>query len=117
LIVVDVSPSLGAINRSALVGSDYYVTPMSADLFSLYALDNISVWFDRWLREYDSGRAASEEELRATGYGDLLPDPLPIRHGFLGYTVQQYVSRASGGEIRRVQAYDSHRNDPLVQSA
>lgn len=111
LIVVDVSPSLGAINRSALVGSDYYVTPMSADLFSLYALDNISVWFDRWLREYDTGRAACEEELRATGYGDLLPDPLPIRHGFLGYTVQQYVSRASGGEIRRVQAYDSHRNE------
>jgi cellulose biosynthesis protein BcsQ len=108
-IVVDVSPSLGAINRSALIGSDSFVTPMAADLFSLYALDNITTWFNRWLGEYDAGRTNARANLEATGYADLLPDPLPIRHGFIGYTVQQYVSRASGGKIRQIEAYDQHR--------
>ena len=109
VIVLDVSPSLGAINRSALVGSDSFVTPMAPDLFSLYALDNITVWFQHWLKEYETGRENAEEALRKIGLDDLLPDPLPIRHGFVGYTVQQYVSRASGGEIREIEAYDKHR--------
>ena len=110
VIVVDVSPSLGAINRSALIGADHFVTPMAADLFSLYALDNIASWFQRWLTEYDRAREASDEELLATGYDHLAPRDIPIRQGFLGYTVQQYVSRASGGDVRRVQAYDQHRD-------
>jgi hypothetical protein len=109
LMVVDVSPSLGAINRSALVGSDHFVTPMAADLFSLYALDNISLWFERWLTEYGSAFEQSRHELEQSGHGDLLPNPLPIARGFVGYTVQQYVSRASGGEIRQIEAYDQHR--------
>lgn len=111
VIVVDVSPSLGAINRSALVGSDSFVTPMAPDLFSLYALDNITTWFQRWLKEYDAGRVNAAENLQATGYSTALPDPLPIRHGFIGYTVQQYVSRASGGQIRDIEAYDKHRRE------
>lgn len=111
VIVVDVSPSLGAINRSALIGSDSFVTPMAADLFSLYALDNITTWFQRWLSEYDAGCRNARGNLEATGYSDLLPDPLPVRHGFIGYTVQQYVSRASGGHIRQIEAYDQHRRE------
>jgi cellulose biosynthesis protein BcsQ len=109
IVVVDVSPSLGAINRSALVGSDSFVTPMAPDLFSLYALDNITFWFQRWLAEYDLGRSQAQEALESIGFANVLPEPLPIRHGFIGYTVQQYVSRASGGEIRQIEAYDKHR--------
>lgn len=111
VVVIDVSPSLGAINRSALIGSDSFVTPMAADLFSLYALDNITTWFNRWMAEYAAGRRNAEENLAATGYTDLLPDPLPIEHGFIGYTVQQYVSRASGGQVRQIEAYDQHRRE------
>lgn len=111
VIIVDVSPSLGAINRSALIGCDSFVTPMAADLFSLYALDNITTWFQRWISEYDAGRANAHDNLEATGYGALLPDPLPVRHGFIGYTVQQYVSRASGGQVRQIEAYDQHRRE------
>jgi cellulose biosynthesis protein BcsQ len=109
IIVIDVSPSLGAINRSALVGSDSFVTPMAPDLFSLYALDNITFWFQRWIKEYELGRSQAQDQLVSIDFGTVLPDPLPIQHGFIGYTVQQYVSRASGGEIRQIEAYDKHR--------
>lgn len=111
LIVVDVSPSLGAINRTALVGTDSFVTPMAPDLFSLYALENITSWFKRWLAEYDHGRGQAQDELDSIGYDLTLPDPLPIQHGFAGYTVQQYVSRSSGGEARQTEAYEQHRRE------
>jgi hypothetical protein len=86
---------------------------MAPDLFSLYALDNITLWLQRWFNDYDSGRANAEPELEAIGFGDLLPDPLPIRHGFLGYTVQQYVSRASGGQIRASAATTRKQKRPM----
>lgn len=34
-------PSLGAINRSILLSCDYFVTPMSSDIFSILAIENI----------------------------------------------------------------------------
>jgi len=111
VIVVDASPSLGAINRTALVGSDSFVTPMAPDLFSLYALDNITTWFERWLGEYEHGRGGAKGQLDAIGYEFDLPNPLPIRHGYVGYTVQQYVSRSSGGAIRQTEAYEQHRRE------
>lgn len=35
LILADVGPNLGAINRSALIASDFVIIPLGADLFSL----------------------------------------------------------------------------------
>jgi cellulose biosynthesis protein BcsQ len=46
IVIVDVGPSLGALNRTVIIGSDYFVTPTAADLFSLFALDNIGEWID-----------------------------------------------------------------------
>jgi cellulose biosynthesis protein BcsQ len=111
LFVVDLSPSLGALNRSALISSDHFLTPMAADLFSLYALDNIASSLTRWLKEYEAAYRSVEPELDATGSRDALLETLPVHAGFIGYTVQQYVSRSSGGEIRTVQAYERHRNE------
>jgi len=41
VILVDVGPNLGAINRSALIASDYVAIPLGADLFSLQGLKNL----------------------------------------------------------------------------
>lgn len=38
IILLDVGPNLGAINRSALIASDYVAIPLGADLFSLQGL-------------------------------------------------------------------------------
>nr|WP_228060734.1 MULTISPECIES: AAA family ATPase [unclassified Coleofasciculus] len=35
VVLVDLGPNLGAINRAALIASDYVVVPLSPDLFSL----------------------------------------------------------------------------------
>jgi len=41
IVLVDVGPSLGAINRAALVASDHVVFPVAPDLFSLQGLWNL----------------------------------------------------------------------------
>jgi cellulose biosynthesis protein BcsQ len=38
VILADVGPNLGAINRSALIATDYVIVPLGADLFSLQGL-------------------------------------------------------------------------------
>lgn len=40
LVLIDVGPSLGAIDRAALVASSHVVVPVAADLFSLQGLKN-----------------------------------------------------------------------------
>ena len=36
LIIYDVGPSLGALNRSILIGVDYFISPMGCDIFRQY---------------------------------------------------------------------------------
>ena len=51
-VVIDVGTNLGAINRCAIISTDYLIIPMAPDLFSLQALKNIgstiSIWRDEW---------------------------------------------------------------------
>ncbi len=109
LVVFDLGPSLGALNRSVLIGSDRFVTPMAADLFSLYALDNISSWFQSWIREYARGVSALQENRP----GDLeryrIPEKPRVSKGFAGYTIQQYVTKTSAGSTRPTAAYDRYK--------
>jgi cellulose biosynthesis protein BcsQ len=40
LVLIDVGPNIGAMNRAALVAADFVVIPLGADLFSLQGLRN-----------------------------------------------------------------------------
>jgi chromosome partitioning protein len=58
LILVDVGPNLGAINRSVLIATDYVVIPLSVDLFSVQGLKNLGPslrsWRNQWQRRVDN---------------------------------------------------------------
>jgi cellulose biosynthesis protein BcsQ len=41
LVLIDVGPNLGAINRAALLLADYLIVPLAADMFSLQGLRNL----------------------------------------------------------------------------
>jgi cellulose biosynthesis protein BcsQ len=93
LILADVGPNLGAINRSALIGSDFVVIPLAADLFSLQGLRNLGPtlrnWRLDWRKRLDNWSSPSF--------------PLPEgKMAALGYLVQQHSERLS----RPVKAYD-----------
>lgn len=58
LVLIDVGPNLGAINRSALVSADHVVIPLAADLFSLQGLRNLGPKLRSWRR---AGRRANRQ--------------------------------------------------------
>jgi hypothetical protein len=103
LVFIDVSPSLGAINRSILLASDYFVSPMSIDIFSLKAFENIAKWITDWWSDWE------------TGIGNIKSDRArpELQYGkatFVGYVTQQYLAkRDATGNRRGVKAYEDIR--------
>ena len=52
LILVDLGPNLGAINRAALIASDYVVIPLSPEQLSLQGLHHLGPSLQRWRQEW-----------------------------------------------------------------
>ncbi len=50
IVLIDVGPNLGAINRSALIAADHIALTPAPDLYSLQALENIGPTLKRWRR-------------------------------------------------------------------
>ena len=108
VVLFDLGPSLGALNRSVLIGCDNFVTPVAADLFSLYALENIGDRLTSWISHYRDNISRMEKIEQLSKEYDI-PLELPIGKGWAGYSVQQYVSSTSRGAVREVQAYNRYK--------
>jgi cellulose biosynthesis protein BcsQ len=94
LVLMDVGPNLGAINRSAIIAANFVVFPLAPDLFSLQGLRNLGPTLRDWRREW-----RDRLDRRPADPGLLLPsaDITPA-----GYVVMQHAVRAD----RPVKAYD-----------
>jgi chromosome partitioning protein len=86
IILIDLGPNLGALNRAVLGGTDYVIVPVAPDLFSIRGTENLGSKFETWRREWDQCNAAWA--------GADLPIPLG-RPKFLGYVVQQHNIRTN----------------------
>lgn len=90
--ILDVGPSLGALNRAALVAADFVVVPLAADLFSLRGLRNLGPTLAEW-------RAGWEERRKRP----RVPDGLDMPAGAmkpLGYVVLQHAARKASEPAR-----------------
>ncbi len=54
LVLIDVGPNIGAMNRAAIVAADYVVIPLGADLFSLQGLHNLGPTLREWRKGWRS---------------------------------------------------------------
>lgn len=112
-VLFDVSPSLGAINRSILLSANYFISPMSIDIFSLRAFENISLWIADWSKDWDNGLNIVKDKKK-------IPDLRFGRAAFVGYVTQQYMAkRDATGRRRAVQAYENIRKsiDDVIDGA
>lgn len=103
----DLGPSLGSINRSVLIGCNHFLTPMGADVFSMLGVVNIAAWITGWLQLYRNSLRLAQERTpgRIENYSIGL-EPR-ISHGYLGYTLQQYITKAKEGVRRPTKAYEA----------
>jgi cellulose biosynthesis protein BcsQ len=91
IILVDVGPNLGAINRAALIASDHVCLPLAPDLFSLQGLKNLGPTLREWRSTWNELLRKAPQDL-ALPSGAMYP---------LGYIVMQHGMRDS----RPVKAY------------
>lgn len=103
-IFFDVGPSLGAINRSVLIASDFFVIPMAVDLFSLMALENINLSLKKWKKGIIDGLDRYEEE-ESEKY-EVDDQGFDWNLKFAGYVMQQYKAKTIRGEKVHVSAYE-----------
>lgn len=93
LVLIDVGPNLGAINRSALIASEQVVLPLAPDLFSLQGLKNLGPTLRDWRKGWEKrlSEAPSAASISVPS-GQMKP---------AGYVVMQHGIRDS----RPVKAY------------
>ncbi|MGR5549847.1 ParA family protein [Vibrio sp. DNB22_12_1] len=103
-ILFDVGPSLGAINRSVMLGCDFFVTPMSVDVFSLMAVDNMNLSLDKWKDGFESGLARYKKEEEEDF--SINNERVEWRLHFAGYVMQQYKAKTVRGNRVHVNAYE-----------
>jgi cellulose biosynthesis protein BcsQ len=111
VILMDLGPNLGAINRAALIAANYIVIPLSPDLFSLQGLRNLGPKLWRWREEWRERLEKNPVEELKLPEGRMQP---------VGYIVLQHSERLD----RPVKAYNRwiaripevYRSDVLRES-
>ena len=93
LILMDVGPNLGALNRAVLVNADHVVVPLAADLYSMRGLHNLGPALRRWRKEWSERRDRNPVKGLDAPRGDMQP---------IGYVVLQHAVRLN----RPVMAYE-----------
>ncbi len=84
VILVDLGPNLGAINRAALIAADYVIMPMSPDLFSIQGLKNSGPRLRTWRKEWQERLLRNPTPELELPNGSMEP---------IGYVVTQHNER------------------------
>jgi cellulose biosynthesis protein BcsQ len=92
LVLIDVGPNLGALNRCAVITADYVAVPLIPDLFSLQGLRNLGPTLEKWRKGWSKRLDEAPISVSDLPKGMMQP---------AGYIVVQHAVRDS----RPVQAY------------
>lgn len=84
LVLIDVGPNLGAINRSALIAAQRVLIPLAPDLYSLQGLKNLGPTLHRWREEWEERATRNPVAGLSLPAGQMLP---------AGYVVMQHAVR------------------------
>lgn len=93
VVLIDVGPNLGAINRTALLSSDSVIIPVASDLFSLQGIKNLGKTLVNWRASWQKRKETySKDNTEDIPKGIMAPK---------GYVIMQYTAK----EKRPVKAY------------
>ncbi|MGB4468704.1 MAG: AAA family ATPase [Azovibrio sp.] len=84
VVLIDVGPNLGAINRAALVAASHVVVPVAPDLFSLQGLKNLGPTLRKWRSTWAAALPQAPRTLGEMPHGNMNP---------VGYVLMQHAER------------------------
>lgn len=86
VVLIDVGPNLGAINRTALLVSDYVVIPLGPDIFSLQGLRNMGPRLRSWREDWSERKSKNPAPDLVLAPGSMQP---------IGYVTMRHAVRSS----------------------
>jgi cellulose biosynthesis protein BcsQ len=89
VILYDVGPNLGPLNRAILLDADCFASPVAADLFSLRALSTVGRSLSRWITDWSTVLSLAPPAARLT--------LLKGKPAYLGYITSAY--KISSGRL------------------
>ncbi|MFZ4803870.1 MAG: ParA family protein [Synechococcus lacustris] len=92
VVLIDVAPSLGALNRTALITASHVVIPLVPDLYSIQGLKNLGPTLKAWREEWGERLERNPVPTLSMPQGKMTP---------VGYVVLQHAARLD----RPVKAY------------
>ncbi len=88
IIMYDVGPNVGPLNRALLLDSDFFVTPVHTDLYSLRALSTVGHSVAKWITDWRTIRQLASPSAKKT-----LMEGSPRYLGYLASAYQTYGGR------------------------
>lgn len=104
IILYDMGPSVGPLNRAILLGCDYFLTPVAPDLFSLRALTSVGEAVSRWVSDWKTVQMLAPQDARHR--------LIPGHPTYLGYVVSAF--KAYGGSKSQPHKYWENKIAPRV---
>jgi cellulose biosynthesis protein BcsQ len=92
IVLIDVGPNLGAINRAALITAEYVIVPLAPDIYSLQGMRNLGPTLAGWRNEWAERLSKNPVPDLDLPMGTMKP---------IGYIVMQHAVRLD----RPVRAY------------
>jgi cellulose biosynthesis protein BcsQ len=86
-VIMDTSPSLGALNKVVISTTDGFLIPCMPDMFSLYGVRNIGAALAGWKRQFDTMYSLLSDEKRSE-----FPDQFIRLLGFTIYNAKRYTA-------------------------
>ena len=93
VVLIDIGPNLGAINRAALLAADHVIIPLAPDLFSMQGLRNLGPTLRRWRKEWEERVSKNPAQDLSLPSGTMNP---------AGYVFMQHFTK----DTRPIKAYD-----------
>lgn len=86
LVLIDMGPNLGSINRAVMISTDYLVIPLASDLFSVQGLRNLGPTLEKWRSQWEKRRQLHTSNDFKIPFGQMRP---------LGYVSMLHAERVS----------------------
>jgi cellulose biosynthesis protein BcsQ len=107
ILMYDVGPNVGPLNRTIILDCDYFATPVAADLFSLRALSTVGRSLSRWINDWQTVRQLA---------GPAASTLLHGRPEYLGYITSAYKV-SSGRVATKPHEYWEKKISPRVKAS
>lgn len=116
IVLIDLSPSLGALNRSILLNVDYFIIPITGDIYNQYGVKNIGSWIQNWIKVYERSLGYLKDDYDKITLNKSEINQIISKNNFKKF-IGYIISRAKMGKSKRnIISYQKNHLDDIKRT-